>query len=117
MAASLRARMDDLDIGSLDPAGVRCYQPGWTMVGGGVFEAESTARTMGSLIPDGVHWIQAAVAAFEPKDDAVILDGCRVIKYKRLIVCPGLKLDWAKVAGLVAAGGRAGGPPGGPFRR
>ena len=44
---------------------------------------------MGSLIPKGVHWIKAAVAAFEPKDNAVILDGCRVVNYKRLIVCAG----------------------------
>jgi sulfide:quinone oxidoreductase len=41
-----------------------------------------------------VHWIKSAVAAFEPKDNAVILDGCRVVKYNRLIVAPGLKLDW-----------------------
>jgi sulfide:quinone oxidoreductase len=37
------------------------------MVGGGVFKANQTAKTMGSLIPKGVHWIKAAVAAFEPE--------------------------------------------------
>jgi sulfide:quinone oxidoreductase len=64
---------------------------------------------MGSLIPQGVHWIKAAVSAFEPKDNAVILDGCRVVKYKRLIVCPGLKLDWhGKVDGLVDTLGKNG---------
>ncbi|MBC44551.1 MAG: NAD(FAD)-dependent dehydrogenase, partial [Thalassospira sp.] len=56
----------------------------------------------------GVHWIKAAVAAFEPQDDAVILDGCRVVKYDRLIVCPGLKLDWNRVEGLVETLGRNG---------
>jgi sulfide:quinone oxidoreductase len=55
-----------------------------------------------------VKWIKAAVTAFEPKDDAVILEGCRVVKYKRLIVCPGLKLDWHKVEGLVETLGRNG---------
>ena len=108
VAASLRARLPDLDVAILDPADVHYYQPGWTMVGGGIFEAEATARTMGSLIPKGVHWIRSAVAAFEPKEDAVILDGCRVVKYKRLIVCPGLKLDWAKVEGLTDTLGRNG---------
>jgi sulfide:quinone oxidoreductase len=78
------------------------------MVGGGIFEPQSTAKTMGSLIPRGVHWIKSAVAAFEPKNDAVILDGCRVIKYKRLIVTPGLKLDWDKVEGLSDTLGRNG---------
>jgi sulfide:quinone oxidoreductase len=78
------------------------------MVGGGVFEASTTARTMGSLIPRDVHWIKSAVAAFEPQNNAVILDGCRVIKYDRLIVCPGLKLNWHGVEGLVETLGKNG---------
>ncbi len=108
VAASLRSRKPDLQIALIDPADIHYYQPGWTMVGGGIFEPEKTVRTMGSLIPKGVHWIKAAVAAFEPQDDAVLLDGCRVVKYGRLIVCPGLKLDWHKVEGLVQTLGRNG---------
>ncbi|NOR32806.1 MAG: TIGR01244 family phosphatase, partial [Sulfitobacter sp.] len=99
-AASLKARKPDLEIAIIDPANVHYYQPGWTMVGGGVFDASETAKTMASLIPQDVHWIKAAVAAFEPKNNAIILDGCRVVKYKRLVVCPGLKLDWGKIEGL-----------------
>ncbi|WP_286791303.1 bifunctional protein tyrosine phosphatase family protein/NAD(P)/FAD-dependent oxidoreductase [Thalassospira sp. UBA4513] len=108
VASSLIARRSGLEIAVIDPADIHYYQPGWTMVGGGVFEASTTAQTMGSLIPKGVHWIKAAVAAFEPQDDAVILDGCRVVKYDRLIVCPGLKLDWNRVEGLVETLGRNG---------
>ncbi|MFO8127762.1 TIGR01244 family sulfur transferase [Yoonia sp.] len=108
VAASLRSRKPELDIAIIDPAEIHYYQPGWTMVGGGVFDPEDTVRTMGSLIPEGVHWLKSAVAAFEPKDDAVILDGCRVVKYERLIVCPGLKLDWNKVEGLVDTLGKNG---------
>ena len=48
-----------------------------------------TARTMASLLPEGVHWIKAAVAAFEPERNAVILDGCRVVQYRQLVVAPG----------------------------
>ncbi|MDA3859259.1 MAG: TIGR01244 family sulfur transferase [Roseovarius sp.] len=107
-AASLRARQPDLEIAIIDPADIHYYQPGWTMVGGGIFEASETARTMGSLIPSGVHWIKSAVAAFEPDNNAIILDGCRVVKYKRLIVCPGLKLDWHKIEGLVDTLGQNG---------
>jgi sulfide:quinone oxidoreductase len=108
VAASLKARKPGLEIAIIDPAEIHYYQPGWTMVGGGIFEAQDTVRTMGSLIPKGVHWLKSAVAAFEPKDDAVILDGCRVVKYGRLIVCPGLKLDWNKVDGLVETLGKNG---------
>jgi len=107
-AASIKARKPDLEIALIDPADIHYYQPGWTMVGAGVFDAPSTAKTMGSLIPHGVHWVKSAVAAFEPKDNAVVLDGCRVIKYDRLVVCPGLKLDWHAVDGLVDTLGKNG---------
>lgn len=108
VAASLKARKPGLEIAIIDPADIHYYQPGWTMVGGGIFEAQETAKTVGSLIPRGVRWIKAAVAAFEPQNNAVILDGCRVVKYDRLVVCPGLKLDWAKIEGLVETLGRNG---------
>lgn len=108
VAASLKARNCDESIAIIDPADIHYYQPGWTMVGGGIFQAKQTAKTMGSLIPQDVAWIKSAVVAFEPNDDAVVLEGCRVIKYKRLVVCPGLKLDWAGIEGLEETLGRNG---------
>ena len=108
VAASLKARKPDLDIAIIDPADIHYYQPGWTMVGGGIFDPESTAKTMGSLIPSGVRWIKAAVAAFEPDKNVVILDGCRVVKYGQLVVTPGLKLNWAGIDGLTDTLGRNG---------
>ncbi|WP_065330467.1 bifunctional protein tyrosine phosphatase family protein/NAD(P)/FAD-dependent oxidoreductase [Tritonibacter mobilis] len=108
VAASLKARKSNLSIAVIDPADIHYYQPGWTMVGGGIFSASQTAKTMGSLIPRDVTWIKAAVAAFEPQNNAVILDGCRVVKYSRLVVCPGLKLDWGQVEGLEETLGRNG---------
>ncbi|MDI3250503.1 hypothetical protein PS706_03191 [Pseudomonas fluorescens] len=107
-ASSLLARAPGLDIAIVDPADVHYYQPGWTLVGGGVFDARQTAHTMGTTLPRGVHWIKAAVAAFEPERNAVILDGCRVVKYEQLIVCPGLKLDWHAIEGLSETLGRNG---------
>lgn len=108
VASSLLARSPMLDIAIIDPADAHFYQPGWTMVGGGIFEAASTARVMASIIPTGVRWIKAAVAAFEPDNNQIILEGCRVVKYKQLVVCPGLKLDWQGIEGLNDSLGRYG---------
>ena len=107
-ASSLLRRDPTLDVAIIDPADVHYYQPGWTLVGAGVFDPKFTARTMASLIPRGAHWIKAAVAAFEPQANAVILDGCRVVSYEQLIVCPGLKLDWTGIDGLAETLGRNG---------
>ena len=107
-AASLLARAPGLDIAIVDPAEAHYYQPGWTLVGAGVFEPEKTVRNMAGLIPKGVHWIKAAVAGFEPEQDAVMLEGGRVVRYRMLIVCPGLKLDWAAIPGLAETLGRNG---------
>jgi len=108
VASSLLARSPQLDIAIIDPADAHFYQPGWTMVGGGIFKASSTARTMASVIPTDVRWIKAAVAAFEPDKNQIILEGCRVVKYQQLVVCPGLKLDWQGIEGLTETLGRNG---------
>ncbi|WP_321947434.1 TIGR01244 family sulfur transferase [Paraburkholderia sp. J10-1] len=107
-AASLLARDKSLDIAIIDPAGTHYYQPGWTMVGGGIFKPQATTREMAAVLPGKVHWIKAGVAAFEPDNHAVILEGCRVVRYRKLVVCPGLKLDWGAIPGLPETLGRNG---------
>lgn len=107
-ASSLKARKPDLEVAVIDPADIHYYQPGWTLVGAGVFDPEATVRTMASLIPDGVTWIKAGVVAFEPQRKAVMLEDGRTIGYDRLVVAPGLKLDWGGIEGLVETLGRNG---------
>lgn len=107
-ASSLKSRAPDLDIAVIDPAGIHYYQPGWTMVGAGEFSAASTRREMESVIPKGVRWIKSAVIAFEPDRNRVILEGQRQVHYRQLVVCPGLKLDWAGIEGLEGTLGQNG---------
>ncbi len=108
VAASLMRRMPDSDVGLIDPADAHYFQSAWTMVGAGIFKPDRTARTMGGLIPKGVEWIKNAVVAFEPASNALVLDSGRVVTYKRLIVCPGLKLDWGQIDGLERTLGKNG---------
>lgn len=100
VAASLLKRKPGLRLGLIDGAEKHYYQPGWTMVGGGIFDAKSTQRPMASLIPKGAEWIKASVTGFDPDNNHVELDDGRRLSYDRLIVAPGLKLNWDAVEGL-----------------
>ena len=108
VAASLLARKSNLDIAIVEPAETHYYQPGWTMVGGGIFRPEVTSRPMASLIPRGAAWIKARVASFAPDDHAVMLDDGSALHYRKLIVAPGLTLNWNGIPGLVETLGRNG---------
>jgi len=100
VASSLLGRVRDLSVAIIDSAEVHYYQPGWTLVGAGVFRQRDTVKTTASLIPDGVSWIKAAVGAFDPDNNCVTLEDARPVYYDRLIVAPGIKLDWHGVEGL-----------------
>jgi sulfide:quinone oxidoreductase len=108
VAASLLRRRPDLDIAVIDPAATHYYQPGWTMVGAGIFTPEQTAKSMAAVLPRRVSWIKAAVAGFDPEQNSVVIEGCRAIRYNHLVVCPGIKLDWSGIEGLTATLGRNG---------
>ncbi len=107
-ASSLLARVKHLSIAIVDPAEVHYYQPGWTLVGAGVFKQRDTVKTMASLIPEGVEWIKAAVGAFDPDNNRVTLEDARPVYYERLIVAPGIKLDWHGIEGLTETLGHNG---------
>ena len=99
-AASLKKRQPRLSIALIDPAETHFYQPGWTMVGAGIFKAPVTSRPMASLIPAGTTWIKQAAVNFEPESNLVILKNGLQISYERLVVAPGLALNWGGVDGL-----------------
>lgn len=108
VASSLLSRKSDLRISIIDPAETHFYQPGFTLVGGGVFSLAQTHRTMERVIPAGVSWIKASVTGFTPEANAVVLDNGISVSYDRLVVCPGLALNWDGIEGLAETLGKHG---------
>lgn len=100
VAAQLRRASASLDIAIVEPAETHSYQPGWTLVGAGVFNRAQTQKPEQSLVPKGVTWIRASVTEFLPDEHLVRLSDGRAVRYEFLVACPGLKVDWSKVAGL-----------------
>ena len=99
-ASSLLKRRPKLDIAIVEPAETHYYQPGWTMVGAGVFDRGVTARAMSSVMPRAATWVKSAVTAFAPDQNEVILDNGDRIGYRMLVAAPGIKLDWDGIEGL-----------------
>tara|TARA_A100001391_G_scaffold46046_1_gene27119 strand:+ start:39189 stop:40409 length:1221 start_codon:yes stop_codon:yes gene_type:complete len=106
-ASSLLKRRG-LDIAIVEPSRDHYYQPGWTMVGGGVFDVAVTRRDMASVMPKGVTWVQQAAASFQPEHNTVTLADGTKLAYRQLIVCPGIRLAWEKIAGLSETLGKNG---------
>lgn len=99
-AASLLKRRPGLDIVLIEPNAEHYYQPGWTLIGGGVFAREQTRRDMHACLPAGVKWRQVGAAGFDPEHNEVILEDGERLGYRALVVAPGLKLDWDAIPGL-----------------
>jgi sulfide:quinone oxidoreductase len=108
VASSLLRRKAGLDILVIEPSDTHYYQPGFTLVGSGTFDKKVTKRTEASVMPKGVTWKRAAVAAFEPENSGVILEDGEKIAYGVLVVAAGLKLDWDAVDGLSETLGKNG---------
>lgn len=108
VAASLRRRRPQLGIAIVEPSDVHYYQPAWTLVGGGVFDAKATARQTDTLLPPGVQRIRAAATRVDANAHRVQLDNGQTLTYRQLIVCPGLRLAWERIEGLEATLGQHG---------
>ncbi|MCL7463163.1 bifunctional protein tyrosine phosphatase family protein/NAD(P)/FAD-dependent oxidoreductase [Pseudomonas sp. NW5] len=108
VTASLLKRNPGLRIAIVEPREQHYYQPGWTLVGAGVFERSRTERAMAQCIPSKAQWIRAAAARFEPERQQVVLEDGSCLGYRALVVCPGLSLNWDAIEGAQESLGKHG---------
>ncbi len=108
VAASILKRQSNLNITIIEPSENHYYQPAFTLVGGGAFNAKDTVRPMKSVMPSGVTWIQASAEKIDPENNLVTLSDGKAVNYEQLIVSPGLRLAWEKIEGLVETLGKNG---------
>lgn len=108
VASSILKRNKSLTIAIIDPADYHYYQPGWTLVGAGIFSPEQTKRPLCKLIPKGVHWVKLAAVQFDPENNQVLLEDSQPVCYRQLAVAAGLKLNWHGIEGLADTLGKNG---------
>lgn len=102
VAARLRRKGCE-DVGLIEPSEKHYYQPLWTLVGAGLASAQETVRSEASVIPKGVAWIKDAATDIDPEQKVVTTATGTRISYDRLVVCPGIQLDWERIPGTAEA--------------
>lgn len=108
VAAQLMDQPNPPEIALIEPSTVHYYQPLWTLVGGGVFPREQSARPEADYIPPGVTWIKEKVTAFDPDNSSLTLSNGETITYDFLVVSLGIQIDWGKIKGLPETLGKNG---------
>ena len=99
-AARLMRRISNPDITLIDPADRQYYQPGFTFIASGVFEADQVWKPMNKCLPDGIKWIKDSVVALDPVKQQVRTAGGETVEYDFLVLTPGLQLNWSMVEGI-----------------
>ena len=108
IARQLPSSMRKTSIAILEPSETHCYQPLWTLVGGGIYPKEVTRRREADPIPDRTSWIKDAVSEFHPEENYVVTRAGNTIGYRYLIVATGIQIDWNKIPGLAESIGKNG---------
>ncbi|WP_239334855.1 FAD/NAD(P)-binding oxidoreductase [Frankia sp. CiP3] len=99
VAARLR-RAGITDLGLVEPADTHCYQPLWTLVGGGCAPLASSVRPQACVMPAGVAWVRDRAETIDTDNQVVTTAGGTRIGYEYLVVCPGIQLDWTAIPGM-----------------
>ncbi len=88
------------DVAVIDPAVTHYYQPLWTLVGGGRAPLGESGRPQASVMPKAASWVQEHAESIDPDNHTVTTAEGTTLGYTRLVVCPGIQLDWNTIPGM-----------------
>lgn len=91
------------DIAVVDPAQVHYYQPGFTLVGGGIKPREDFKMQMKDLVDPKLRFYNTNVSTFTPDDNLITLGDGSQVTYEQLVVCPGISINYDSIKGLPEA--------------
>ncbi|KAK0631572.1 hypothetical protein B0T14DRAFT_416292 [Immersiella caudata] len=92
---------DDLAI--IDPSEHHHYQPGWTLVGGGLKRREDLCHHLPSLLDPKLKLYPASVSSLSPSNNSVTLSNGSTVGYEHLVVAPGISINYGAIKGLPEA--------------
>ena len=99
----LRSGVHPSEIRLIDPSHNHYYQPGWTMVGAGMWQIHSTSVPMDKVLPSNITREVEKVKLVKPNDNTIVCESGKEFTYDELIIGTGLRLQYEKIEGLKEA--------------
>ncbi|MCY1718872.1 FAD/NAD(P)-binding oxidoreductase [Prolixibacteraceae bacterium Z1-6] len=100
MAAYLSNMLRDKDITIIEPNEIHLYQPGFTLIAAGIFNAKDVAEPTSKLIPRGVTWLKDSVQDLNPESNKVVTKSSGTISFDYLVLVPGGQMNFDLVEGI-----------------
>jgi sulfide:quinone oxidoreductase len=100
LASRLRRQMPKAAITIIDQKTAHHFQPGFTLVGAGLWSPGDVTFRNADFMPAGVDWITEAVAEFDPDSNTVTTSSGQRVPYDFLFVATGLALDYERIEGM-----------------
>lgn len=99
-AAQLSRRMPNARITVIDARERHYFQPGYTLIGSGVWHEDRVVDSNARFLPAHVDWIRADIAEFDPEANRVVTSTGQDVAYDYLIVAIGVHLDYEAIEGM-----------------
>lgn len=100
LASRLKQQMPRATIVIIDAKKDHHFQPGFTLVGAGLWSPADVTFRNADFMPSGIDWIEQNVAEFNPDANAVTTTGRQRVSYDFLFVATGLMLDYKRIEGM-----------------
>ncbi|WP_173933091.1 FAD/NAD(P)-binding oxidoreductase [Chelativorans sp. Marseille-P2723] len=100
LASRLSRQMENASITIIDAKHEHHFQPGYTLIGAGLWQPTDVTFRNADFIPPGIEWIEEGVAEFDPDANRVATTSGRSVNYDFLFVATGLMLDYRGIQGM-----------------
>jgi NADPH-dependent 2,4-dienoyl-CoA reductase/sulfur reductase-like enzyme len=86
-----------------EPSTIHYYQPGYTLIGGGIADARIATRPQKDILHRDIPVVYQAVARIDPTKNLIITDKGEEFTYDHLIITAGIQLNWDLIKGAKEA--------------
>lgn len=100
MANRLATRLSGARITVVEPREQHYYQPGWTMIASGLWDAERTVRANADFRPADIDWRSQSAVGIDADARRISLADGSTLEYDILVVATGLQLNYDRIDGM-----------------